>query len=53
MNKELLEKELRGFYRTGCFHIYLAGSFEKDLSLLSQKDLGTFLHEYIHFLQNI
>lgn len=53
MNKELLEKELRGFYKTGCFHIYLAGSFEKDLSLLSQKDLGTFLHEYIHFLQNI
>lgn len=53
MEKELLEKALRGYYRTGCFHIYLAGSFDQDLTKMSQSDLGTFLHEYVHFLQNI
>lgn len=53
MEKEQIEKALRGYYRTGCFHIYLAGGFDKDLSKMSQEDLGTFLHEYVHFLQNI
>lgn len=53
MEKELLEKELRGYYRTGCFHIYMKGSFDQDLTKMSQSDLGTFLHEYVHFLQNI
>lgn len=53
MNKELLEKELRGYYRTGCFHIYLRGTFDQDLTKMSIEDLGTFLHEYVHFLQNI
>lgn len=53
IEKELLEKALRGFYRTGCFHIYLAGYFDPDLIKMSRADLGTFLHEYVHFLQNI
>jgi len=53
MDREVLEKALRGYYRTGCFHIYLAGSFDQDLTKMSQADLGTFLHEYVHFLQNI
>ena len=53
MEKELIEKALQGFYRTGCFHIYLAGYFDPDLTKMSQADLGTFLHEYVHFLQNI
>lgn len=53
MEKELLEKALRGYYRTGCFHIHLVGSFDLDLAQMSQEDLGTFLHEYIHYLQNI
>jgi len=53
IEKELLEKALRGFYRTGCFHIYLAGSFDQDLNQMSQQDLGIFLHEYVHYLQNI
>lgn len=53
MERELYEEALRGFYRTGCFHIYLDGSFDKDLAQMSQGDLGTFLHEYVHFLQNI
>ena len=51
--KELLEKALRGYYRTGCFHIYLDGYFDSDLNKISRADLGTFLHEYVHFLQNI
>lgn len=53
IDKDTLEKELRGYYRTGCFHIFLKGSFDQDLTQLSQDDLGTFLHEYVHFLQNI
>ena len=53
MEEELLEKALRGYYRTGCFHIYLAGYFDPDLTKMSKADLGTFLHEYVHFLQNI
>ena len=53
MEKEQIEKALRGYYRTGCFHIHLVGSFNQDLTLMSQEDLGTFLHEYVHFLQNI
>lgn len=53
MEKELLEKALRGYYRTGCFHMYLAGCFDPDLIKMSRADLGTFLHEYVHFLQNI
>ncbi len=53
MEKELLEESLRGYYRTGCFHIYLAGYFDPDLIKMSRADLGTFLHEYVHFLQNI
>lgn len=53
MDQEKIEKELRGYYRTGCFHIYLRGGFDPDLSKMSREDLGTFLHEYVHFLQNI
>ncbi len=52
-DKEKLENDLRGCYRTGCFHIYLRGSFDQDLTRMNQDDLGTFLHEYVHFLQNI
>lgn len=43
----------RGAYITGCFHICLNSDFDADLSKISNEDLGTFLHEYIHFLQNI
>lgn len=53
MNKELIEKELRGYYKTGCFNIYLNGSFDPVLDNMDKRDLGTFLHEYVHFLQNI
>lgn len=53
MEKERIEKALRGYYRTGCFHIYLSGSYNIDMTQMSKEDLGTFLHEYVHFLQNI
>ena len=53
IEKEKLEKALKGYYRTGCFYIYLTGDFNQDLNQMSQADLGTFLHEYVHFLQNI
>ncbi len=44
---------LRGAYGQGYFYIYLSGRYEWDLSKLSKTDLGTFFHEYVHFLQNI
>ncbi len=53
INKETLENDLRGYYRTGCFHIYLRGFFDPDLTKMTKEDIGTFLHEYVHFLQNI
>lgn len=53
MNKEQKEKELRGFYRTGCFHMYMNGTYHQNFRDMTIKDLGTFVHEYIHFLQNI
>lgn len=51
--KEILLSNLRGLYRTGGFHIHFDGRFYQDMSQMSIKDLGTFFHEYIHFLQNI
>lgn len=50
--KEIMCK-LRGAYNTSFFHIYTAGDFNADLSLISQEDRGTFIHEYIHYWQNI
>lgn len=52
-NEEEYEKELKGSYKTGCFEIFLRGQFSQDLTSMSTEDLGTFLHEYVHFLQNI
>lgn len=53
ISKEQIEQDLQGFYRTGCFHIYLSGSFSEKFEDMSLEDLGTFTHEYIHYLQNI
>ena len=47
------QANLRGYYRTSFFHIYLSGKFDLDTSNLSIEDRGTFLHEYIHYFQNI
>lgn len=45
--------QLRGAYNTSFFHIYTAGDFNTDLCLINQEDRGTFIHEYIHYWQNI
>lgn len=47
------EYELRGFYKPHFFSIFLNGSFDKEFEKLSREDLGTFIHEYTHYLQNI
>ncbi len=50
---EIYEESERGSYTPGFFQIKLSFPFDmKDLSSLSIQDLGTFAHEYIHYLQN-
>lgn len=50
--KDLLN-DLRGYYKPSFFYIYLKGGFDTDVDRLSIKDRGTFIHEYIHYIQNI
>ncbi|WP_339926229.1 hypothetical protein [uncultured Cyclobacterium sp.] len=47
------EYELRGFYKPHFFALYINGRYDPDLNNLSTPDLGTFAHEYVHYLQNI
>jgi len=47
------EYELRGFYKPNFFSIYIGGEFDKELKDMSLSDSGTFVHEYVHYLQNI
>lgn len=52
--REELEDSLRGFYSNSFFHIYTAGDFNVDVSkIATNKDKGTALHEYTHYIQNI
>lgn len=49
-----IDKSLRGFYSNSFFHIFIDGEFNEDISKIAeQKDKGTALHEYVHYLQNI
>jgi hypothetical protein len=48
-----IEYETRGFYKPHFFSLYINGDFNRDLSQLSQQNLGTFVHEYTHYLQNV
>lgn len=53
-NQEAIDKCLRGFYSNSFFHIYIDGDFNPTISnVSSQKDKGTALHEYCHYIQNI
>lgn len=52
-DSESIERAIRGYYRSGAFEIGLDGSFNQNIAQLSIKDQGTFLHEYVHFMQNI
>lgn len=47
------EYALRGMYKPSFFYIFLNGDFDKNYSNMSDKDMGTFVHEYVHYLQNI
>ena len=50
---DIYEERERGSYNPGFFQIKLSFPFDmNDLSSLSIQDLGTFAHEYIHYLQN-
>lgn len=52
MDKELLA-QLRGEYSTSFYRIFMDGKYDQNLSRMSPKDMGTFVHEYIHYMQNI
>lgn len=51
--EEELLNELRGYYKPSFFYMYLKGDYKTDIGQLSIKDQGTFIHEYIHYIQNI
>ena len=52
--QRLLDESLRGFYSNSFFHIYINGEFNTTIAnITEQKDKGTALHEYTHYLQNI
>lgn len=56
LDKLLIEDNSQNsFYKTSFFEIFLSCPFNKDLEILAQnkQNLGLFVHEYIHFLQNI
>jgi len=48
-----LDFEYRGIYFTSFFSIFINGDFELNLNNLNKKDLGTFVHEYCHYIQNV
>ena len=52
-NEQDVLKAILGSYQPGFLQIKLTHSFNGGLDKFSQKELGTFLHEYVHFLQNI
>ena len=41
------------YYRTSFFEIYTAERYASKLEDLNARELGFFVHEYIHYLQNI
>ncbi|MFT5916897.1 MAG: hypothetical protein ACI81T_003407 [Bacteroidia bacterium] len=47
------ELSYKGAYFPSFFSISLSGDFDTQLENLSVKDLGTFAHEYLHYIQNI
>ena len=52
-NEQDILKAIAGSYQPGFFQIKLSQPFNGGIDRFSQKELGTFLHEYVHFLQNI
>lgn len=53
MNYNIFEEKEKGSYTPGFFLMKLSFPFDTNhLSDLSTENLGTFAHEYVHFLQN-
>lgn len=53
MSYNIFEEKEKGSYTPGFFLMKLSFPFDThNLSNLSTEDLGTFAHEYVHFLQN-
>jgi hypothetical protein len=48
-----METEFRGEYYPAFFSIYLNGDYNEKFEELSDLDLGTLAHEYLHYVQNI
>lgn len=48
-----LELDYRGQYWPSFFSIFLNGDFDTSLEKMTEEDLGTFAHEYMHYIQNI
>lgn len=40
-------------YNTSFFQIFLKAVYNPDLSQMTKSALGTFVHEYVHYLQNV
>ena len=54
---ELFEKDIfegkLSKYETNHFHMVIDGNFELPIDSMKNDDYGTFIHEYIHYLQHI
>lgn len=48
-----IDPSTRGFYTIALFTMYVNGDISAKLSDMNIKDRGTFVHEYIHYIQNI
>ena len=48
-----IDPSTRGFYTIALFTKYVNGNVSARLSDVNVKDRGTFVHEYIHYIQNI
>lgn len=48
-----IQEEIRGMYRPSFMQMYLNFHYDGNFDNLTLQDKGTFIHEYIHFLQNV
>ncbi len=53
INEDIELNEMRGSYRPSFMQIKLTYLFGDGFKTWDSKKLGTFLHEYIHYLQNV
>lgn len=53
LNEIELLKAIAGSYTPGFMQIKLTHSFDGGFANFTNKQIGTFLHEYVHYLQNV